>query len=253
MMIYDPQRHHRHSIRLQGYDYTQPGAYFITICAYQRECLFGEIQNGQMALNEYGRIAQACWEEIPRHFENVELDEWVVMPNHIHGIMVIVDVGTTHSEGATQQAGTTHSEGATQQAGTTHLEGAIQQAGTTHSEGATQQAGTTHLEGATQQAGTTHLEGAIQQAGTTHSEGATHWVAPAKGPPPGSIGAIVGQFKSVVARRINASRNMSGAPVWQRNYHERIIRNERALYAIRQYIQNNPLKWTLDRDNPANA
>lgn len=180
MTRYDPQRHHRRSIRLKEYDYTQPGAYFITICTHGRAPLFRDVVDGEMRLNEYGEIVCAEW------FKTVQLrpyvvlheDEFVVMPNHIHGIVWIVD-----------------------------------------------------------------------------DVGATRRVAPTKtnppaGPAPGSIGAIVGQFKSAVTRRINQRRGTPGVRVWQRNYYEHIIRHERALNAIRRYIAENPLRWHLDRYNP---
>ena len=90
-MGFKRDRHHRRSIRLKGYDYTSPGAYFITICTYQRQCLFGEIINGEMQLNKCGQIAAECWNEIPNHFRQTKLDNYVIMPNHIHGILVITD------------------------------------------------------------------------------------------------------------------------------------------------------------------
>jgi REP element-mobilizing transposase RayT len=90
-MTYNPHLHHRQSIRLKGYDYTQTGAYFVTICTYQRNCLFGEIVDGEMKLNISGEIAKSSWLSITRHFANVELDEFVIMPNHLHGIIIIVD------------------------------------------------------------------------------------------------------------------------------------------------------------------
>ncbi|MEH2196619.1 MAG: transposase [Nostoc sp.] len=95
-MPYNPQIHHRHSIRLKGYDYTQPGAYFITICSKGRQCLFGNVVNGEMQLNSLGHIAFNCWQTIPDHFPHIELDTFVVMPNHLHGILIITDkpVGT---------------------------------------------------------------------------------------------------------------------------------------------------------------
>jgi REP element-mobilizing transposase RayT len=86
---FDPKKHHRRSIRLKGYDYTQPGAYFVTIVAWQRECLFGEIVDEEMRLNEYGKIIQNWWNQIPNHFPNVETIVFVIMPNHVHGIIVI--------------------------------------------------------------------------------------------------------------------------------------------------------------------
>ena len=91
-MQYNPDKHHRRSIRLQGYDYSQPGIYFITICTKNHECLFGEILNGEMRLNEFGKIAHQCWLEIPQHFPHVQLDEFVVMPDHIHGIIVLNNI-----------------------------------------------------------------------------------------------------------------------------------------------------------------
>ncbi|MBW4660011.1 MAG: hypothetical protein KME15_15155 [Drouetiella hepatica Uher 2000/2452] len=90
-MKYNPDKHHRRSIRLKEYDYLSPGAYFITICTHQRQCLFGEIVNGEMQLSEMGEIAESCWQAIPDHFARVQLDGFVVMPNHLHGIILIAD------------------------------------------------------------------------------------------------------------------------------------------------------------------
>jgi REP element-mobilizing transposase RayT len=87
---HSPQRNRR-SIRLQGYDYSQAGAYFVSICAHNRACLFGEIADGQMVLNDAGRVAEKCWYDIPIHFPHVALDSFVIMPNHIHGILVITE------------------------------------------------------------------------------------------------------------------------------------------------------------------
>ena len=92
-MKFDPFKHHRRSIRLRGYDYSQAGAYFVTICVQQRECLFGDILIGEMQLNPFGEIILKWWNELPRYYPPVELDEYVVMPNHMHGIIVITDVG----------------------------------------------------------------------------------------------------------------------------------------------------------------
>ena len=92
-MKYDPDKHYRRSIRLPGYDYSQPGAYFITICTQGRICLLGDVADGVMVLNDAGRIVANCWKAVPCHFKWVELDEFVVMPNHLHGIINIVDAG----------------------------------------------------------------------------------------------------------------------------------------------------------------
>lgn len=99
-MTYDPEHHHRRSIRLKGYDYSQPGAYFVTICTQNRACLFGDVVDGKMRLNDIGRIVEQCWYHIPVHFAHVQLDAFMVMPNHVHGIIVLVDsgnVGATHA------------------------------------------------------------------------------------------------------------------------------------------------------------
>lgn len=83
----------RKSPRLQGYDYAQRGAYFVTICTYNREHIFGHITNGDMTLSDMGHIASTCWAAIPNHFSTVELDASIVMPNHVHGIIVLPSGG----------------------------------------------------------------------------------------------------------------------------------------------------------------
>lgn len=90
MTPYDPQHHHRRSIRLKGYDYAQAGAYFLTLCTKDRACLFGDIVDGLMVLNVAGRVVDECWKAIPSHFPHVGLDTFVIMPNHIHGVLRIV-------------------------------------------------------------------------------------------------------------------------------------------------------------------
>lgn len=95
-MKYNSDTHNRRSIRLQGYDYSQNGAYFVTICAQNRECLFGEIKSGKMLLNKYGLIVHNEWGRTGEIRGNITLDEFVVMPNHIHGIIIINGRGTMH-------------------------------------------------------------------------------------------------------------------------------------------------------------
>ena len=98
-MKYDSTTHHRHSIRLKGYDYSQCGLYFITICVYNRLYLFGEIIDHEMILNNAGKIAQNCWSEIPDHYPNIVLHEYTIMPNHVHGIIEITNsVGVQNFE-----------------------------------------------------------------------------------------------------------------------------------------------------------
>ncbi len=187
-MPYDPDKHHRRSIRLRGYDYTQEGVYFLTICSYQRKCVFGDVIDDHMMLNKLGSIAEECWRNIPDHFPQVELDEFVVMPNHVHGIIVIVGDSTN-----ARTVGARHA-----------------------------------------------LPDLPTQ--TTPPRAASFGK-----PVPGSVGIIVGSFKSAASRRINLLRDTPGAPVWQRNYHEHIIRSEKTYNFIRQYVLDNPSLWEEDR------
>ncbi len=85
MVISSPRRRNR----LPDYDYSTPGWYYVTICAYRLQCWFGDVVDGEMELNSFGKIAEDCWNKIPKHFKNVELDEYIIMPNHIHGIIII--------------------------------------------------------------------------------------------------------------------------------------------------------------------
>jgi len=176
-MPYDPDRHHRRSVRLKGYDYTQAGAYFVTLCTWQRECLFGEIVGGEMQLNDYGRVLEEEWLHTAVVRPNVDLDAFVIMPNHMHGIIVICDDPVE----ATRRVAPT---------------------------------------------------GAIPRI-----------VA-------GSLGAMIGQIKSITTKRINTLRHTPGQAMWQRNYHDHIIRSEMALNNIRQYIAHNPMRWAEDEENP---
>ncbi|MGH7960730.1 MAG: transposase, partial [Candidatus Binatia bacterium] len=95
-MKFDPETHHRRSARLRGYDYAQVGAYFVTVCTYRRECLFGQVEDGGMVLSQYGDLVERCWQILPRHFPGVELDAFVIMPNHVHGIISLMGY---HTEG----------------------------------------------------------------------------------------------------------------------------------------------------------
>ena len=87
-----PNKHHRQSIRLKEFDYRQNGAYFVTICSHNKECLFGNVMNEEMQLNDAGRMVQAVWNEISSHYPGIETDTFIVMPNHIHGIIVLAGV-----------------------------------------------------------------------------------------------------------------------------------------------------------------
>ena len=100
IMTFNPDRHHRRSIRLPGYDYSQPGAYFVTICTYQRECTFGTVQDHTVVLSQLGEIVEQCWRALSGHFRFIELDTFAIMPNHVHGIVAINDYGQANSSGS---------------------------------------------------------------------------------------------------------------------------------------------------------
>lgn len=201
-MKYDPLKHHRRSIRLKGYDYTHAGAYFVTLVAHGRECIFGEIVDGEIRVNPLGEIAAYYWQELPRHFAHVTLDAFVVMPNHVHGVIVVgADDGDTGGGGR----------------------GGVPRKGEASAAGASE---------------------------VSRRFSADASPLPPTGTQPGSLGAIVQNFKSVTTRKINQWRGAPGAPVWQRNYYERIIRDARELDAVRRYIAQNPLRWALDDNNP---
>src|SRR5580765_5306437 len=99
-MKFNPDRHYRRSIRLPSYDYSQPGAYFVTICTHQRECTFGTVQDRTVFLSQLGAIVEQCWCALSDHFRFIELDAFAVMPNHVHGIVIIKDYGQANVGGS---------------------------------------------------------------------------------------------------------------------------------------------------------
>ncbi len=123
-MRYDPQKHHRRSIRLKGYDYSQPGLYFVTVVTQDHKMLFGDVVNGKMVLNKFGEIVRNEWLKTAEIRKNIELDEYVIMPNHIHGIIVIVN-----NDGDMVRRGTMHRRGTMRRAPTTTVHQNIEQFG----------------------------------------------------------------------------------------------------------------------------
>ncbi|EKV02084.1 hypothetical protein Lepto7375DRAFT_4286 [Leptolyngbya sp. PCC 7375] len=109
-MAYNSEIHHRRSIRLKNYDYRQSGAYFITICVQNRECLFGGIENRHMMLNQYGNVVTQIWQQVPHHFSNVEIDAAIVMPNHFHGILILQNPSTFAPLASDNKSSTTGSK-----------------------------------------------------------------------------------------------------------------------------------------------
>ena len=188
-MKYNPEIHHRRSTRIKGYDYSQAGLYFITLCTYKRICLFGEIINMKMVLNEYGRIAEEELIKTSKMRPNIKLEAFIIMPNHIHGIIEIKGGrGTTHCDKGM----------------TPHVRGTMHRA---------------------------HMEERFGK------------------PTSNTIPTIIRGYKSSVTKQINTMRKQHGVPVWQRNYYEHIIRNEKMHQQISEYIRNNPLQWADDKYN----
>jgi REP element-mobilizing transposase RayT len=189
---YKPDFHHRKSIRLRGYDYTQPGAYFVTLCTSHRDEIFGEVVNGEMRLSPLGEIVREEWlrsADIRKEIQIFE-EELVVMPNHGHGIVWIVEQ-TVGADGVRPIMERAH-------------------------------AVRPHV---------MHPYASFRRA-------------------PRSLGSFMAGFKASVTSRAQRELNMTG--IWQRNYYEHIVRNDRELNNIRWYILNNPLNWQLDRDNGRN-
>jgi REP element-mobilizing transposase RayT len=220
-MKFNPDIHHRQSIRLQDYDYSQAGAYFITQCAWQRECLFGDVVDGEMMLNDIGRIAASVHRMLPEHFNGIELDEYVIMPNHFHAIIFIhPNVGAKQDPPALPAFDVESGADAYCDKG---------------------KAGQTFA---------LPLRKPVSYQNRAKHDQTV--LSPLHGTVSGSLCSIVQNFKSVSTRKINQHRTTPGCPVWQRNYYERIIRNEHELSRAREYIVNNPLKWQLDKENPVN-
>jgi hypothetical protein len=102
-MMHNSAIHRRRSLRLKGYDYSMAGAYFVTICTQDRTCLFGDVTAAVMRLNDAGRMVATLWEAIATRFSGVEIDQFVVMPNHLHGILILPDARETTTKGAAQR------------------------------------------------------------------------------------------------------------------------------------------------------
>jgi REP element-mobilizing transposase RayT len=182
MMKFNPDIHHRRSIRLKEYDYSQAGAYFVTLCTHERECLFGEIVDGEMRMNQFGRIIAAEWIRLAELREEIELGESVVMPNHIHGVLIFKENIASNAVGAIHE-----------------------------------------------------LPLPMRQQRRKMA-----------------LPKIIGRFKMITAKRINVLRDTPGVPVWQRNYHEHIIRDDSDYNRIAEYIATNPQRWIEDKLHPDN-
>jgi REP element-mobilizing transposase RayT len=189
-MTFNPDIHHRRSIRLREYDYSSAGAYFVTVCVEGRECLFGEAGDGSVNLNEAGRMVAEWWTKLPDRFPGVQLDEFVTMPNHVHGIVVLV--------GATPCGCPS-----------------------------------------------------LSVRDSTPRSGRPRGAAP-------TLGDVMDWFKTMTTNAYIRGVKQSNWPpfpgrLWQRNYYERVIRDDDELTDIRGYIRHNPAQWEHDGENPTIA
>ncbi len=221
MTKFNPQKHHRRSIRLKGYDYSQEGAYYVTIVTLQREFLFGQIVNKEMILSPYGEIVQKWWEEIPVHFLNVETGAFVIIPNHVHGIIYILD----------------------------ERRGAVP---------APENDGEIKIPEipAPEESG----ENTISQDNDMSGENLSGQTLGGETPPlrvfdgKPILGQIVAYFKYQSTKDMNKVGTANVVTkFWQRNYYEHIIRDEKDLQNKTDYIEANPLLWDEDDENPVNG
>jgi putative transposase len=174
----------RHSIRLPGRDYSRPGPYSVTICTHNKVCILGDIFKEKMYLNQLGKLVEEHWREIPDHLPYVKLLEYKVMPNHLHGVIIIKKEGRGVGLDTASRVATQLSQ---------------------------------------------------------HE---------AFGKPTvGTLPTIIRSFKSGVSYEVNNLFKDSFSPLWQRGYHERVIRNKAELLAIIKYIRDNPKNWDKDPHN----
>jgi len=203
-------RFQRRSIRLRGYDYTRAGAYYVTVCTQGRLPLFGDVVNDVMVPNAMGNIVQRCWDAIPEHMPMVVCDAFVVMPNHVHGIIVITDLARSSAENDS-------------------------------------------LVGGVGAANSPPLR--IPATNDSDEPTSPDGVNIPRRPPiaimvKNSLGHIMQTFKAAVSRQAVRDGLMPrGAPIWQRGYYERIIRDTASHDRIAQYIAENPAHWKNDRMN----
>jgi REP element-mobilizing transposase RayT len=185
------------SIRLRGFDYSEAGSYFITMCTKNRACVFGEIVNGKMKLSEVGKIVEMCWTAIPKHFTFTKVGVFQIMPNHMHGIVEIKNIE--------KPVGVEY----------------------------------------------------VQPQNKDRSGRGVQLNAPTKNrrsdisPKSESLGVIIRTFKAAVTTEMRKRGQFKIERLWQRNYYDHIIRDDKNRFFVQQYIELNPLLWYLDSNNPS--
>jgi REP element-mobilizing transposase RayT len=178
----------RSSTRLKEYNYSQPGFYYVTICTDSRKCIFGDIIDGEMHLNNAGEMVAEILRTLPEYYPDITIDNYIVMPNHVHIIIQIVGAGSSRPNNAINNKNHDFDNG------------------------------------------NDIINGRDNRAPT--------------------LGQIIAYFKYNSTKQINKFNNNGFNPIWQRNYHDHIIRKDKALHQIREYIINNPAAWDKDENNP---
>jgi REP element-mobilizing transposase RayT len=263
-MKYNPAIHHRRSIRLKGYDYTQPGAYFVTVVTYQRDEIFGAVVNGMINLSRLGQIVQEEWMRSAEIRKEIRLyeDEFVVMPNHLHGIVWLVDpVG---ADGVRPDSGV-HPEISVRPDSCPRLVSDVHpyEGSRQYSKDSQRDPGACHapLPDPALSVGADgvrpdscvrpdigdHMPGRGSPSASQQNPVACH--APLPKRLPRSLSSFIAGYKASVTGR--AGRELSMTGIWQRNYYDHIIRSEKDLQAIWNYIDNNPLEWESDQLHPS--
>ena len=217
--------------RWEYWDYGKAAAYFITIVAKDRNHFFGKIKNEKMQLSNIGVLADVLWYEIKNHAKNVSLDTFIIMPNHIHGILIL--------NKDSHEVQTRHALSHQPQSETDHLSPETDQVRTRHALSHQPQSDTNHISPETDQVRTRH---ALSQQTSSQqlSPGQKRFQNQGKN----TVSSIIGSYKSAVTRH---ARRLGYEFAWQPRFHDHIIRNEQAYINISNYIINNPIKWQEDK------
>jgi putative transposase len=219
----EPLEYCPESARLKRYNYCKPGAYFVTICTYGRICLLGDVKDGTLLLNNYGNIVKSCWEEIPDHFPAVIPAPYLVMPNHLHGIIIISETPPVETRHAVSKINPV-----------SHINLVSHIHPVSNSE-------------------TLSVSTLATDYGSTVRNSVSQNTAEAfQKPVAGSLATIIRSFKSAATKRLNELHENLPASIWQRNYYDHVIRNEGELNRVIEYISHNPEKWETDKNNPIN-
>jgi putative transposase len=208
------------SLRLQSHEYMEAGAYFVTIVTYGREAILGDVIDKQVNLSRYGSVVANIWKDLPNRYNHVALDEFIIMPDHIHGILWIknpfcVGAGsllTSNVQSVNNKLHEMNKPALADQPTTSH--------------GSLPRAGFKYI--SNDNANGLPSQSVNEPAPTKDVHG---------------LSEIIRNFKTISAKRINLLRKLPHTPVWQRGFHDRVIRDDEELNAIRIYIEDNPSRW----------